>query len=644
MNKKFRNKLLGMTMVTAVAGSLFSAPDANAYNGTEDPAKGIVWGVNQDGTYMIPTKEGELEGFCIDPGKAYPKMNGSTNYGDPHGWGKELSIEQKKQLITALLIAKAWHDPEWDGIRNQIKQFLPMAIQNKNLVAKIPGSEWLANVDIPADIANYDKNNLYAGVSAVVHEVGDNGPGGTGGAKWKTQGFRGHANPQSATVYDKIMSEAPKVPNMFFEANLGLGSLADFEFQIRAPEDGSNKQRMIAIPDINIKLPTLPPLPPLPPIDFPPPRTSTTKTTKTTTTKTTKTTKTTTTPPKTTTKTTQTTSTERSKTPPSTPPSTKTTVTTVNKHNVELRTSAGEKNGNLAIAGEKITDTVTYSGVEPGKKYKLVAETVDKETETLLGNVGETEFTPESTQGEVDVDIQLETVGEGDIVVFETLYDISDGSEKKVAEHKDVNDNAQTVKKPELKPEIRTMAESSTGNVIQPNTTIKDTVSYDGLVKGKEYRLEARLMNKLTGADTGAVKEHTFTAEDVAGTTVVDGIQVTDPTSTQQVVFEKLYDTKTNELIASHEDITDAAQTVGGQTPPAPIPSQVVQKQPDVNKIIPNLGEKKKKKVAPAPQPAAPAPGGAGGGGGAGGVAPRQVIAAVPSGETSGYGHTIFDR
>ena len=157
-------------------------------------------------------------------------------------------------------------------------------------------------------------------------------------------------------------------------------------------------------------------------------------------------------------------------------------------------------------------------------------------------------------------------------------------------------------------------------------------------------------MCKATGADTGAVANHQFTPEQENGQTVVQGIQVTNPDCLEQVVFEKLYDDK-GFLVATHEDINDAAQTFGGAQPakkkkktpkPTPKPEKTTP-APEGPMAVANA----EANAAPAPLGSAPAGGGGGGAGGAGGgggSAPRQVIGSVPSGDYTNAGATIFTR
>ena len=93
-----------------------------------------------------------------------------------------------------------------------------------------------------------------------------------------------------------------------------------------------------------------------------------------------------------------------------------------------------------------INDEVAYEYVYAGEPYKLVGELIDKQTGETLQTV-EKDFTPTRQSGYVNVefDQQLDGLDNHDLVVFETLYHIVDGTDVKVTEHKDINDVDQTV-------------------------------------------------------------------------------------------------------------------------------------------------------------------------------------------------------
>ncbi|KQB86097.1 hypothetical protein Clow_01450 [Corynebacterium lowii] len=116
------------------------------------------------------------------------------------------------------------------------------------------------------------------------------------------------------------------------------------------------------------------------------------------------------------------------------------------------------------VAGATVNDTVTYKDLVPGKKYKLSAELVDKADGKTVVGTGSVEFTAsESGDGEVVVPIVVNDDVKAPVesaVAFETLTSqdaeaqenraekLTDGSKPSgevIADHKDPNDDAQTV-------------------------------------------------------------------------------------------------------------------------------------------------------------------------------------------------------
>ena len=216
-----------------------------------------------------------------------------------------------------------------------------------------------------------------------------------------------------------------------------------------------------------------------------------------------------------------------------------------------------------------LTDTVSYTGLVPGKEYKVTGVLMDKETgEKLLVNgkeiTAETTFIAETKNGSVGVTFIFDATGlhGKEIVVFEDLY----RENVLLATHTDINDEGQTVK---IKnPEIGTKATAdSKKEITADKITITDVVSYKDLTPGKEYKLTGVLMNKATndkllidGKEITA--EATFTPKATTGevemTFTFDARELT--AETEVVVFETLY---RDELeFAAHADISDADQTV----------------------------------------------------------------------------------
>ena len=221
-----------------------------------------------------------------------------------------------------------------------------------------------------------------------------------------------------------------------------------------------------------------------------------------------------------------------------------------------------------------LTDTVSYTGLVPGKEYKVTGVLMDKETsEKLLvdgkGITAETVFVPETKNGSVDVTFIFDATGlhGKEIVVFEDLY----RENVLLATHADINDEGQTIKV--KNPEIGTTASFEGEKKIDPldKVTLTDTVSYKDLTPGKEYRVTGVLMDKSNGKELlingeKVTAEATFVATEASGS--VDVTFIFDATGLHGkgiVVFEDLY--RENALLATHADINDEGQTVKIKNP-----------------------------------------------------------------------------
>ena len=253
-------------------------------------------------------------------------------------------------------------------------------------------------------------------------------------------------------------------------------------------------------------------------------------------------------------------------------------IASVSFHNVPIE--IGTK---ATVEGEKevdpldkvtLTDTVSYTGLVPGKEYKVTGVLMDKETgEKLLVDskeiAAETVFVPETKNGSVDVTFIFDATGlhGKEVVVFEDLY----RENIKVAAHADITDDDQTIKV--KTPEIGTTASFEGEKEIDPldKVTLTDTVSYKDLTPGKEYRVTGVLMDKSNGKELlingeKVTAEATFVATEASGS--VDVTFIFDATGLhgkEIVVFEDLY--RENVLLATHADISDEGQTVKIKNP-----------------------------------------------------------------------------
>ena len=173
---------------------------------------------------------------------------------------------------------------------------------------------------------------------------------------------------------------------------------------------------------------------------------------------------------------------------------------------ISIHTTAADKvTGEKSIvAGKSVTivDTVTLDGLKKGTKYQLKGwQMVKSENAQLLvdGKPVESDYSFTAKDSKMEVEISYtfnaSALGGKDLVTFEELYDLSNPDEPvKVAEHKDIEDDGQTVKIEERVITVHTTAtDKATGEkmiVASKDVTILDTVTLDGLEKGTKYQLK----------------------------------------------------------------------------------------------------------------------------------------------------------
>lgn len=252
-----------------------------------------------------------------------------------------------------------------------------------------------------------------------------------------------------------------------------------------------------------------------------------------------------------------------------------------------IHTTATDKvtGGKSIVAGKSVTivDTVTLDGLTKGTKYQLKGwQMVKSENAQLLidGEPVENDYTFTAKKSEMEVEVSYtfnaSALGGKDLVTFEELYDLSNPDEPtKVAEHKDIEDEGQTVT---ITERIITMHTTATDKATGEKTieaddkvTIVDTVTLDGLEKGVKYTLKGWEMVKSENAEllmNGKRVENdlTFTAEDSKMEVQIEfTFNASELGGKELVTFEELYDvTNPDEPIkvAEHKDIKDKGQTV----------------------------------------------------------------------------------
>ena len=242
----------------------------------------------------------------------------------------------------------------------------------------------------------------------------------------------------------------------------------------------------------------------------------------------------------------------------------------------------GEKS---IVAGKNVTivDTVTLDGLTKGTKYQLKGwQMVKSENAQLLidGKPVESNYTFTAKKSEMEVEVSYtfnaSALGGKDLVTFEELYDLSNPDEPiKVAEHKDIEDEGQTVTITERIITMHTIAtDKATGEKTieaDDKVTIVDTVTLDGLEKGVKYTLKGWEMVKSENAEllvNGKRVENdlTFTAEDSKMEVQIEFIfNASELGGKELVTFEELYDVTNPDnpiKVAEHKDIKDEGQTV----------------------------------------------------------------------------------
>ena len=250
-------------------------------------------------------------------------------------------------------------------------------------------------------------------------------------------------------------------------------------------------------------------------------------------------------------------------------------------HTIATDKATGEK---VIVAGKKVTivDTVMLDGLESGRKYQLKGWQMLKEENAELlidGKRVESEYTfvadSEKMKVEISYMFDASELGGQNLVTFEELYDLKNPEEPvKVAEHKDIEDEGQTVLITERKISIHTTATDKNGKKeieAGKNLTIVDTVTLEGLEIGTKYKLSGWQMIKAENAKLiidgkEVTNDYEFTADkekmEVKIEFTFDGSSLGGK---QLVTFEELYDMSNLEepkKVTEHKDINDEGQTV----------------------------------------------------------------------------------
>ena len=216
----------------------------------------------------------------------------------------------------------------------------------------------------------------------------------------------------------------------------------------------------------------------------------------------------------------------------------------------------------------KITDTVEYTNLIPGKTYKVTGTAVDKKTGKVIKDAdgkavtSEAEITPETADGKVDVDFIFDgsNLAGKTIVMFEEIrYE-----NRLVGVHADINDEAQTIYVPaiatEALDEVTGIHLSNAGDDVK----VKDTVTYKNLIPGLTYRVAGTVMDKdskkpLQNDGRDITAEAEFTPETADGTVDVEfTFSAKEFAGKTMVLFEKLYLVKNADNADANPDDTSS--------------------------------------------------------------------------------------
>ena len=274
------------------------------------------------------------------------------------------------------------------------------------------------------------------------------------------------------------------------------------------------------------------------------------------------------------------------------------TLTDEYEKEITIHTTATSKDGEKTILAGKdvtITDTVKLDGLIKGTKYQLKGWQMLKEenAELIINNKRvENDYTfvadDEAMKVEIAYTFNASALGGKNLVTFEELYDLSNPEEPvKVAEHKDIDYDGQTVLITERIIKIHTIATDKDGKKeieAGKDVTIVDTVKLEGLEVGTKYQLVGWQMLKEENAeliinDKRIENDYIFTAD---SETMEVKIEFTFDASNlggkQLVTFEELYDLSNPDepiKVTEHNDIDDDGQTVTiKEVPETPTPEE----------------------------------------------------------------------
>lgn len=229
----------------------------------------------------------------------------------------------------------------------------------------------------------------------------------------------------------------------------------------------------------------------------------------------------------------------------------------------------------LSDEDKKITDTVTYSGLDASDEYIMTTTAYDATTGSMLPDSVTTEFTASDTgNGKVDVvydKFDAVDLAGHKLVMYESVA-LKSAPNAEVASHKDKNDAEQTVVLGSNM-EISTVAKAGTGSKYLDaidSETIVDTVTVTGLKASEKYTARATLFDVTTGELVTDTSSNTLTwseefTTDASGngsaTVTLANFAASNKAGHTLVVYEEILNAN-GVSVATHADSADEQQTV----------------------------------------------------------------------------------
>ena len=223
-----------------------------------------------------------------------------------------------------------------------------------------------------------------------------------------------------------------------------------------------------------------------------------------------------------------------------------------------------------------LTDSITYTNLIVGGKYRSVLTLVDKTGQPLLDDNGKAltatyEFnaTADTHTIKISIDFIATEIAGQDVVAFNDLYRVNSSVIKKVAEEHDVTVAAQTVTATVTthEPTLVTVAKDSNTktHTLSLDSSIIDTVNGLYLEPNTKYVLVTELavngsvFERLDPIKTSVTTDDTgkFVAKVTVG-----GYNASALKGKKLTIFETLYNEAETKVICEHKDAEDENQTV----------------------------------------------------------------------------------